>query len=135
LWRAVRQYSLEQLVHADELVRVQARVVEWLDAGSGAQLGMAAEDSLSRPTVQVKRSSRRPEVLSEREHTVVQLIAGGRSNREIADELVITKKTAEAHVSHILTKLGLCSRVQIATWSLQQGVAEADASALRTREP
>ena len=53
---------------------------------------------------------------------MVLLIAGGRSNREIADELVITKKTAEAHVSHILTKLGLCSRVQIATWSLRQGI-------------
>jgi non-specific serine/threonine protein kinase len=60
---------------------------------------------------------------------VVLLIAGGRSNREIADELVITKKTAEAHVSHILTKLGLCSRVQIATWSLQHGMAQSDVSA------
>jgi non-specific serine/threonine protein kinase len=58
-------------------------------------------------------------VLSDREQDVVALIASGRSNREIADALVITKKTAEAHVSHILTKLGLCSRVQIATWSLR----------------
>jgi predicted ATPase len=69
-----------------------------------------------------KPSRRRPRELSERERDVVLLIARGRSNRQIADELVITKKTAEAHVSHILTKLGLISRVQIATWGLQHGL-------------
>jgi DNA-binding CsgD family transcriptional regulator len=68
--------------------------------------------------------------LSEREYAVVQLVAGGRSNREIAESLVITKKTAEAHVSHILTKLGLCSRVQIATWSLLNGVAGGHGAAI-----
>jgi predicted ATPase/DNA-binding CsgD family transcriptional regulator len=71
--------------------------------------------------------SRRPSVLSEREREVAMLIASGRSNGEIAEELVITKKTAEAHVSHILTKLGLCSRVQIATWSLLHGLGPAGA--------
>jgi DNA-binding NarL/FixJ family response regulator len=76
-----------------------------------------------------KSSARRPDSLSEREHSVVRLIACGRSNREIAAELVITKKTAEAHVSHILAKLGLCSRVQIATWGLQQGVVDTSAAA------
>jgi non-specific serine/threonine protein kinase len=65
--------------------------------------------------------------LSQRELDVVKLVAGGRSNREIAEALVISRKTAEAHVSHILTKLGLWRRVQIATWSLQQGMGLADA--------
>jgi non-specific serine/threonine protein kinase len=73
-----------------------------------------------------KTRTRRPSVLSERERHVAILVANGRSNREIAEELVITKKTAEAHVSHILTKLGLGSRVQIATWSLQNGLGADD---------
>jgi non-specific serine/threonine protein kinase len=57
-----------------------------------------------------------------RELNVAMLVASGRSNREIAEELVISTKTAEAHVSHILTKLGLWRRVQIATWSMRHGL-------------
>jgi DNA-binding CsgD family transcriptional regulator len=67
-----------------------------------------------------------PSALSGRELAVVKLVTSGRSNREIAEELVISKKTAEAHVSHILTKLGLWRRVQIATWSMQHGVGLPD---------
>src|SRR5262249_4481769 len=48
--------------------------------------------------------------LSPREQEVVELIARGLSNREIAEVLVIGERTAEAHVTHILTKLGLRSR-------------------------
>jgi non-specific serine/threonine protein kinase len=128
LWLPVRQFALEQLEQAGEVPRVQARMAEWSE-GSHAlptdaatvlkthALAEAPADERALPAP-AKSRGRRAGVLSEREHDVVQLIAGGRSNREIADELVITKKTAEAHVSHILTKLGLCSRVQIATWSL-----------------
>jgi non-specific serine/threonine protein kinase len=60
--------------------------------------------------------------LSEREREVVLLVMRGLSNREIADELVVTRKTAEAHVGHILTKLGLINRVQIATWGYERGL-------------
>jgi DNA-binding NarL/FixJ family response regulator len=70
-------------------------------------------------TAEQGAKSQRLTVLSERELTVAVLVAGGRSNREIAEELVISRKTAEAHVSHILTKLGFWRRVQIATWAMQ----------------
>jgi predicted ATPase/DNA-binding CsgD family transcriptional regulator len=131
LLRSVRHYGLEQLVQADELIRTRTRLTEWSVGGRGADIAAPqVPPPVARPRPEPAKSScQRPEVLSAREHSVVQLIAGGRSNREIADELVITKKTAEAHVSHILTKLGLCSRVQIATWSLQQGVVDADTAA------
>jgi non-specific serine/threonine protein kinase len=54
--------------------------------------------------------------LTPRELQVARLIAGGRSNKEIAAELVISQRTAENHVEHILTKLGFTSRAQVATW-------------------
>jgi non-specific serine/threonine protein kinase len=43
-------------------------------------------------------------------------VADGRSNREIAERLVITEGTVEVHVKHILSKLGFRSRTQVATW-------------------
>ena len=48
---------------------------------------------------------------------MARLIASGRSNREIAAELVILLRTAENHVGHILIKLGFTSRAQIAAWA------------------
>jgi predicted ATPase/DNA-binding CsgD family transcriptional regulator len=70
--------------------------------------------------------------LSEREREVVLLVVRGLSNREIADELVVTRKTAEAHIGHILTKLGLSNRVQIATWAYDRGLAAPDTTAPAT---
>jgi DNA-binding CsgD family transcriptional regulator len=55
-----------------------------------------------------------PQILTEREREVARLLAAGRSNREIADALVITEGTVEVHVKHILSKLGLRSRAQVA---------------------
>jgi DNA-binding NarL/FixJ family response regulator len=51
-----------------------------------------------------------------RELQVARLVAGGRSNKEIAAELVISQRTAENHVEHILAKLGFTSRVHVAAW-------------------
>jgi predicted ATPase/DNA-binding CsgD family transcriptional regulator len=53
--------------------------------------------------------------LTRREREVALLIAQGMSNKEIASKLVISRRTAEAHVEHILVKLGFTSRTQIAT--------------------
>ena len=53
--------------------------------------------------------------LTAREQEVLLLVAAGRSNPEIAQELFISPKTASVHVSNILAKLGLSSRVQAAT--------------------
>jgi predicted ATPase/DNA-binding NarL/FixJ family response regulator len=60
--------------------------------------------------------------LSPRELEVAALVARGLSNRQIADELVITSGTANNHVKHILAKLGLESRVQIAAWAIERGL-------------
>jgi predicted ATPase/DNA-binding CsgD family transcriptional regulator len=54
--------------------------------------------------------------LTRRERQVAELVARGRSNREIAHALVISQRTAESHVEHILAKLGVASRVEVAVW-------------------
>jgi DNA-binding NarL/FixJ family response regulator len=54
--------------------------------------------------------------LTTREFEVARLIAAGQTNAEIAFELSIASKTASAHVEHILAKLGVARRAEIATW-------------------
>ncbi|HEY3557853.1 MAG TPA: helix-turn-helix transcriptional regulator [Kribbella sp.] len=58
----------------------------------------------------------RSDPLSQREREVAVLIARGCSNREIAAELVISERTAQNHVQHILIKLGFANRAQVAAW-------------------
>ena len=60
--------------------------------------------------------------LTGREREVARLIAQGASNRQIAEALVIGERTAEAHVSNMLSKLGLATRVQLATWAVSRGL-------------
>ena len=55
--------------------------------------------------------------LTAREREVVALIAQGRSNKAIAEELFISPATAARHVANILAKLGFSSRSQVAAWA------------------
>jgi NarL family two-component system response regulator LiaR len=63
-----------------------------------------------------------PGDLTERELEVLRLIARGRSNRQIAEELVISEKTVKTHVSNILSKLHLADRTQAAIYALREGL-------------
>ncbi len=63
--------------------------------------------------------------LTSREREVARLVAQGKSNRAIADELAVGVSTVEAHISHIFTKLGFSSRAQIAAWAVDKGLAQA----------
>jgi predicted ATPase/DNA-binding CsgD family transcriptional regulator len=58
--------------------------------------------------------------LTPREAEVAALIARGLSNRQIAERLVISRRTADSHVAHILAKLGFAARSQIAVWATGQ---------------
>jgi non-specific serine/threonine protein kinase len=55
---------------------------------------------------------------------VAALIASGKSNREIAELLVVGERTIETHVGHVLSKLGFTSRAQVAAWAVEKGLAK-----------
>jgi DNA-binding NarL/FixJ family response regulator len=65
--------------------------------------------------------------LTTRELDVLRLLGAGKSNRQIADELVISERTARTHVSNILAKLDLTSRTQAALWAVSQGLVKVSA--------
>ena len=60
--------------------------------------------------------------LTEREREVAALIAQGKSNQEIADGLIVSKRTIETHIGNIMFKLGCTSRTQIAVWAVETGL-------------
>lgn len=64
------------------------------------------------------------EELTKREIEVLKLVAQGKSNQEIADELYITLKTVKTHVSNILSKLQVEDRTQAAIYALKHKIAE-----------
>ena len=64
-------------------------------------------------------TTRQTTALSPREAEVAALVAEGLTNRQIAQRLVISERTAQNHVQHILTKLGFTTRSQIAAWRVR----------------
>ncbi len=62
-------------------------------------------------------------LLTEREVTVLKLVARGLTNQEIADELVISEWTVRTHVSNILEKLHVANRTQATLYALREGLA------------
>ena len=67
-----------------------------------------------------KPASPGPVLLTKREQQVAELVAEGLTNKAIAARLVISPRTAQGHVEHILTKLGFTSRAQVAAWVIDE---------------
>lgn len=97
---------------------------------------VAAGDSLLAPSVTrriVEEFARRPAPaaagvdvgrLTEREVEVLGLVARGRTNAEIAEELIVGEATVKTHVSNVLTKLGLRDRVQAVVFAYENGLVQ-----------
>jgi two-component system nitrate/nitrite response regulator NarL len=60
--------------------------------------------------------------LTPREMEILQLVLAGYTNKAIANEIYISKKTVEFHLEHIYTKLGVRTRIMAAVWAIQQGL-------------
>jgi two-component system, NarL family, response regulator LiaR len=78
---------------------------------------------------EMKHSTNLPppnDLLTERETEVLTLVAKGRSNQEIANQLILTERTVRTYVSNILSKLHLANRTQAALYAIQKGLAKTD---------
>ena len=120
LWPSEQRYFDDSLAAARRVLGQNAYQRAW-DDGHLATLDQAvnlAEAILSRPTSPAPR----PGSLSAREQEVASLIARGLTNKEIAAELVVSPATVRSHVEHILGKLDLRTRGQVAVWASQQGL-------------
>ena len=84
-----------------------------MGAANGGSLAVAARYLLT------GRSDAGP--LTKREFQVARLVATGLTNKQIATELTISRRTVEVHVDHILRKLAFASRAQIAAWITEHG--------------
>lgn len=128
VWDAVRSapsfYSNFQAQHAEHERGVREALgertfVDAFERGYRMAPGAAIDYAL-----ELKRSERaaaapeqpEPTALTRREREIAELVAQGRTNKEIAESLVIAQRTVEGHVQHILTKLDFSSRAQIAGW-------------------
>jgi DNA-binding NarL/FixJ family response regulator len=91
-----------------------------------ARIGLGTPPAEAAPTASPASTSRqdRPGAaeLTEREQQVLQCLAEGNSNRQIARELFITEKTASVHVSNILMKLSAASRGEAAAIAIRLGL-------------
>lgn len=75
-----------------------------------------------RPVPQIETESDMRMLLSDRELEVVRLVAEGISNRDISHRLGLSDKTVKNHISHILAKLGLTARTQVAVHAIRTGL-------------
>lgn len=101
------------------------RAIRQVDRGESS-LHPAIARKLLREVSAPRKGARSEEPLTEREVEVLQLIAQGKSNHDIAEELVISEATVRTHVSNILGKLHLASRTQAALYALKEGIASLD---------
>jgi DNA-binding NarL/FixJ family response regulator len=90
-----------------------------LESSSAIELAQAMTLA-SAPGGDAATGSALPGTLTPREHQIAGLVARGRSNRAIAQELLISPATVARHVANILVKLGFNSRVQVAAWAAHQ---------------
>jgi DNA-binding CsgD family transcriptional regulator len=120
----------EALLAADrrEEAAVEARAAREVFARLGAKVLLDQVDELIRRG-RLAEAPPTASPLTARERDVLRLLARGRSNRQIGEELFITGKTASVHVSNILAKLGAASRTEAVAVAYREGLITPETTA------
>jgi non-specific serine/threonine protein kinase len=128
VWHATRM-EYEQYLELARMSLSEAEFQAEQAAGQEMTLEKAVDYALNLPLKPGTASAieKTPDGLTGREREVAALIGQGKTNSEIANELVISKRTVESHVSKILSKLGLTSRGQIMRWAMDHGLTQTTA--------
>ncbi len=108
------------------------RTLRGIEAGEPAlSRGLASRilDEFARVQREGQSNKRSADDLTARERDVLQLVADGATNREIAATLYISENTVNFHMKNILAKLHLKNRAQAAAYAVRRGIAEAPAEA------
>ena len=109
----------------------RAKAMDLLDESLAISTDLGMRPLMERVTERLERVQAQPYAaptypggLTEREVEVLRLIAAGKTNLEIAEELVIAEGTARRHVANIYEKIGAANRVEAASYASQQGLTE-----------
>jgi non-specific serine/threonine protein kinase len=94
-------------------------------ADAQALLERAIAGAAAAPNARPSPRSQADGGVTPREREVAALVAAGLTNRQIGAELVITERTVISHIEHIMAKLSLRSRAQIAAWAAERGLHRA----------
>ncbi len=86
----------------------------------GLELSVAEAIAVARNEVPVPADQISAGPLTRREREIAELVTQGLGNREIAEHLVLAKRTVDSHIEHIFSKLGFTSRTQLAAWVSRQ---------------
>jgi len=122
----VYQAMCEPRPHRDARAPADAAAQLRDEVRAGRLDGDAAEAVLSAAGHRVRRRREGPAGLTAREVEVLRLLAQGLSNKEIAQRLVISPKTAGNHIEHIYAKIGTSSRATASLFAMQHGLLPED---------
>lgn len=124
LFAAIRAGARGYLVKTVDLDDLCASLVVLSDGGSTVTPHLAARllDEFAKLAQNVREGPSEVEKLTSREREVLELVARGSSNKEIANELVIAENTVKVHLRNILDKLHLRNRQQAAAFAVQEGL-------------
>ena len=111
---------------ADGYLLKHLNAKDFLDMVNGLEHGEAALTRSLTARLLKLMATLEPEgernLLSEREIEILRLVAAGKSNRLIAEQLLISENTVKYHLKNILQKLGVSNRTEAVTWAIQRGI-------------
>jgi len=118
--------KIEPRPHRPAVTAEMASALLREEVRSGRLDGAAGDAVLSAAGHRVRRRREWPAGLTAREVEILRLVARGMSHKEIAEQLVIARKTASNHVEHIYAKIGVTNRAMAALFAVKHGLMSTD---------